>query len=334
MYSTRQFKLINPLTTEEFDFSADLEKNNVFFSGPTGLGFNLDKSYGSSVDGFYVNMSGRHSQGAVAGTLIFTGNGVGDGNPYTTYSNFMRFISSSSELQLAYAPGAYYDIEEGTAYEPEYYYADCEVTKLEKSEISKEQIDVLMCSVEFTLTSPWARRIMYDITLGANDRDLLYPNGSPDAYSDVALTVYPGDAPATYEKFVYSSQTQNVTTFEFSNNSPISASYIATVSIPSDYPGGTVSDPKFVLRANGKEISSITIETRIAAGSKITISTRPNKSYIRINDADATQYINIETNPFGKPEPGNNSFTFIPNIAERRSMVGLTFTLYEYYWSV
>lgn len=339
MYSTRQFKLINPLTTEEFDFSADLEKNNVFLSGPTGLGFSIDKSYGSSIDGFYVNTSGRHVQGAVAGSLIFTGNGVGDGNPYVTYSNFISFISGNKELQLAYSPGAYYNLsEDEDTFEPEFFYADCEVSKLEKSEIEKDHVDVLVCPVEFTLTSPWARRTIYDTILGSDDTDLLYPNGSPSEYSGVALTVYPGDAEANYEKFVYTSSNNDVTTFNFSNNSNVMASYTASVSIPSDYPGGSVSNPKFILRGPGGVISEIVINRSIPAGSRIVISTRPNKSYINIFDGsstiDATQYIDIETNPFGRPEYGDNSFTFAPNITERHSLVDLTFTLYEYYWSV
>lgn len=123
----RRFKLINALGAEY-----DLMDKNHFFNSPDGLGFAKDIEY-ARIGNYYKELENYSDQKKPNGEIIF--------NDYTEFQAFNLFISKTP-LKLCYKP-----LET-------WYYIDCSVTKLEKSEIDRNS-GKLICDIDFTANSMW-----------------------------------------------------------------------------------------------------------------------------------------------------------------------------------
>jgi len=123
----RNFKLINALGAEY-----DLMDIDHFFNAPDGLGFAKDIDY-ARVGNYYKELETYSSQKKVTGEIVFNG--------YSEYQLFNSFVAKTP-LKLCYKP---LDI---------WYYLDCSVAKLEKSEIDKNS-SKLICDIDFTANSMW-----------------------------------------------------------------------------------------------------------------------------------------------------------------------------------
>lgn len=123
----RNFKLINALGAEY-----DLMDIDHFFNAPDGLGFAKDIDY-ARVGNYYKELENYSSQKKVTGEIVFNG--------YSEYQLFNSFVAKTP-LKLCYKP---LDI---------WYYLDCSVAKLEKSEIDKNS-SKLICDIDFTANSMW-----------------------------------------------------------------------------------------------------------------------------------------------------------------------------------
>lgn len=166
----RRFMLVNGIG-EKYDLSVG-SADNTFLSGPTGLGLAMEYEWERADDGFFVGASEYGAQGAVAGSLIFLKDG------YVQYRKFLNFIYKTDSLEFAYLPGGEMEPDEATGElnfdDSLYYYATCKLSKIEKSEINKNYAGVLVTSVEFTLTSLWAKKVENTIEIKADKNDLKY----------------------------------------------------------------------------------------------------------------------------------------------------------------
>lgn len=123
----RKFKLINSLGQ-----TFDLMRKDAFFNSPDGLGFQMDQEF-ARIGSTYQLIETQASQKKPSGEMVF--------KSYEVYKEFTQFIAHIP-LKLAYMPSN------------EWYYLDCTVSKLSKSEISRNNRR-LICDIDFVAQSKW-----------------------------------------------------------------------------------------------------------------------------------------------------------------------------------
>lgn len=158
----RRFKFISGNDT--FDLSKPYES---FLVSPKGLGISYTASYGSPTDGFFQHTNRESEQRTVAGEIAFNT----AANPYKMYRSLVEFIiKAGSDLRFGYAPDGEH-----------FYYASCEVSKLEKTEI--QRFGSLVCAIEIKLLSPWAELDARKEEISPSSNPLTYTYGY-DLHSD------------------------------------------------------------------------------------------------------------------------------------------------------
>lgn len=123
----RKFKLI-----DEFNNEFDLMRKDAFLSTPNGLGFSSNIDF-FQVDDFFIETEKKINQSTITGEMIFLN--------YEIYQEFFNFINKKT-LKLGYKPLN------------DWYFADCEISKLEKSEIGY-QSKRLICNIEIVKKTPF-----------------------------------------------------------------------------------------------------------------------------------------------------------------------------------
>lgn len=124
----RLFKLINSLGEE-----LSLNRNDLFFHAPDGLGRSRDQNYKQTGD-FLIRTENTFSPQNITGTLFLW--------DYAQFSEFAAFVEREP-LIFCYSPT-------GTVW----YYKDCVCIKLGKTE-KEPNTNHLMCDVDFLPLSLW-----------------------------------------------------------------------------------------------------------------------------------------------------------------------------------
>lgn len=144
----RHFKLVNDIK-EVFDITT----KEALFHEIDGLGFEEENVFNRIGSVWWLSHT-EYRQGVISGKMIFTEENGKD--PYSTYQEFVRFISYPP-LTLLYNPfGPVRSPMCGDSEDEEAaYYRTVRVSKLEKSE--KNEYGVIDSSIDFATYTPWYR---------------------------------------------------------------------------------------------------------------------------------------------------------------------------------
>lgn len=127
----RQFSIRNSLG-EVVDLNG-----SVFFSTPTGLGYQLGPKYSDFKHGFFRDVDATSEpQQSVVGDVVFVGS-----DPYGQYNTFVTWINGSAGLEVVYQPK---EIP---------YYRKVELTSISKGE--RERSGILRCPIVLKCLTPW-----------------------------------------------------------------------------------------------------------------------------------------------------------------------------------
>lgn len=229
----RRFKLINSRGAE-----FDLMSKSAFFHVPDGLGFSMSSEY-MRIGASYQLISTNAEQKVVSGTMVFA--------DYATYSDFAQFIVYTP-LRLAYKPGT------------EWAYLDCDVSRLDKSEISNTN-GRLNCNIDFTASSKWyiprlARRTAVDIV-----------DAKRYSYS---------------YNYTYAEAINGIINIDnaSSEESPTIISIM-----------GTITNPTWVLVVNNQVVQSGSVNATIPAGNKLIINSKDNALEIAEYVANSNTFV-------------------------------------------
>lgn len=154
MTNVRYFSLVNGNGVE-----VDMTTTDIFFSEPSGLGYERTESY-RQIGNSFIRINKQPKQGSITGTLIFT-----PPNAYQKYWDFVNVIKIEP-LKLKYKPYT-------SSYEK---YRDVTITKLEKGELTKYAS--LECSITFSCLTPWYRIIKFapsETTITGNVWPITWP---------------------------------------------------------------------------------------------------------------------------------------------------------------
>jgi len=220
----REFKLL-----DEFDNEFDLMRKDAFLSSPSGLGASRNFVF-FQVSSFFIETDKKVTQPIITGDMIF--------KDYKIYQEFILFVLDK-KLRIAYKP-----IEK-------WYYADCEITTLEKKEIGYES-KRLICPIEITQKSPF-----YLPTLEFYKEES-FENSKKYNY--------------TYPYKYQSSSSGKIAINSKVSNSPTKI----IINAP-------VLNPSWALEQNGKILSRGKLNVNVAAG-KIIVDSNPLSLGICISD--------------------------------------------------
>lgn len=148
MADYRKFWLINS-RAEKFEFT-DNSKSNVFLNNPSGLGFRrrIDTE---KVGNSKLVTTQEFDLVPIEGELCF--HALGNGPKYEDYQRFVQFIKYKP-LELHYQTPNVLDS----------FYCDVIITKLDKSEVSKDD-SLLRCPITFERLTEWLSGSDFTITL-------------------------------------------------------------------------------------------------------------------------------------------------------------------------
>lgn len=149
----RRFKLINS-RGEEFD----LMRKDAYFNSPSGLGFSFSQETANMGNEFFITIS-QLQRPTVSGEMVFSG--------YAQYNEFVRFLTP--KMKLAYSPAG------------KWYYADCEVLVIAKSEVEPSS-NRLLCGMDIGLTTQWYLPAMFEQTQPGEDGGKVYAYEYPYTY--------------------------------------------------------------------------------------------------------------------------------------------------------
>lgn len=312
----RRFLLKNAIG-EVWDFSMGSTRG-TFLSSVNGLGLEYEDEWGERSDGFFSPISRKGSRISVAGTIAFYE------DPYTTYRKFIKYVESSSDLKLGYAPKEIL------------YYARCYVSKVTKTEINK--FGVLSCSVEFSLISPWGRENPTKLSIKPNSSPLHFPNQGEESDTTANITRFPTDS---ISGFTFSSEA--VGSIDFDSVGDMDGAY--ELSFPGPVAGpvltlyhfdGESSPPSARSVSGPTKIATIRLDRDISESETLEISTRPDSSYIRVVSADGvitdlTDSVDIDEDIFARPKYGTNRISIETDNTLETSA---TIRIYDYYRSV
>lgn len=238
----RRFKLINSVGAEW-----NLMSKSAYFNTPDGLGFSTASEY-MRIGSTYQLISTITDQKVVTGSMVFAS--------YQMYSDFAGFIANTP-LRLAYMPMS------------EWAYMDCEVSKLDKSEIDVTT-GRLLCNIDFTGTSKWyiprqVRRTAVDIV-----------DAKRYSYS---------------YNYTYAESINGV--IEIDNSSSEESPTILSIM-------GTITNPTWTVVVNNKVVQSGSVSATIPAGNKLVINSKDNSLEI-------AEYV-ANTNTFVRNHYQNSNF--------------------------
>lgn len=245
----RQFKLINSTGSEY-----DLMDRKHYFNVPSGLGFNTANQY-MKIGSSYQLVSTSTEQKVVAGEMVF--------RDYAEYADFASFIMYTP-LKLAYKPRT------------EWAYLDCEVSRLDKSEITP--IGVLRCNVDFTATSKWY------IPRLAQRSGIETPNAKKYSY--------------TYS-YEYAEAINGI--INITNTASEDCPSIVTIL-------GDITNPTWSLIQNGKILQSGQVTANIPQGNKLVICSKDNQLEI----AEYTMQNEFVRNQYQNSDFSKENFIYVP----------------------
>lgn len=263
----RIFKLINSIGNE-----FDLMRKDAFFLSPDGLGLSTEIET-VRAGRFYFPIEKKESQKNPTGTMIFKG--------YAEYKEFLDFIRYTP-LQLGYKP-----IDT-------FYFADCEIARLDKAEIGTNK--KLSCPIDFMLLTPYfTTKQVYETVVNPVD-EKKYTYSYPYNYYDSGTGMIE----------------LNVT----EANSPIKLHIF-----------GACTNPQYSLVQNDKVIASGKITIELTSDEKLIIDANPqtiNISKCRLNNeviSDAYENSDFTTERFLYAPIGESYITFSDDTASDLTVI-------------
>lgn len=154
----RKFKLINS-RNQELNLT---NKNKYILTNPDGLGFSI-KYEQAKIKNNYIKLESVTKQKEVSGVLIV--------KSYQLYKEFISFIRFKP-LRLCYSPTG----------NDKWYYLDCEVNHIKKTEISK--VGILECPIDFIGFSQWYETVLAKRLITKLENTKKYTYGYPYIYND------------------------------------------------------------------------------------------------------------------------------------------------------
>lgn len=213
-------------------------RRDAFFHSPDGLGASRSKSYiGAGLE--FIKTEDRLDQKTVTGEMVFAG--------YEVYQEFTVFCAHTP-LVLGYAPLQ------------KWFYADCEVSHIGKTEIDRSS-NRLLCPVDFIASGPWYESLTYSQTQTEPNIGKRYPYKYPYKYArGVIGSVKPVNT-GTLDSPVYM------------------------------YIYGPCTNPTWTLIVNGGFRANGRINTVVASGEVLRVFTAPSEMEAAIYDAANMTFI-------------------------------------------
>ena len=251
----RKFKLINSAGAEY-----DLNGLDHFFQSPAGLGITRKYS-ATNIGDYYIQTDNIMSQKKVSGEIVF--------KDYQYYSDFVSFIGDGN-LTLCYCPIA-----------PTWYYLDCAISKLNKTEL---EVGRLFCSIDFTGFGPWYGSTKLRKTNTTDTAGKTYPYTYSYTYVDASRG-----------------------TIRYTNTGRVPAPCKIKIY-------GPCENPHWVLSQGGQDISTGDITLELLQGETLVIdSNTPTMEIAKYTDngiIDVYQYSDFDTERFIYLPPGDSTLLF------------------------
>lgn len=274
-------------------------ERGVWLTDPSGLGIVLSPGFANARNGFFaVVLTDEVPQGAVYGTLVFTG-----GSPYDDYQAFVNWaLAAGDGLSLVYAPTPTAEFYRGVT-----------LSSLSKSEIRRP--GWLSCELTLLGGTPWYKPTQLRIDLTPDSATgMRYP------WRYAPETVYPVDVNGSMRALLNA------------------GGHIPSALVMTYTGAALNPTLRLVGAITGTDYGRLALTAKLAAGDRLEYSSRYLNTYIRRVAADGSvedliDYVDLAYEPWLRL-PLTEPATFYMT-AEGPSLPGdAKVKIFDYYWSV